>query len=163
MRIISGGQSGADRAALDAALSLGIPCGGWCPKGRLAEDGPIPARYPLIEMESASYADRTRRNVQDSDGTVIVSFGPLQGGSEYALQCCRELGKPSIVIDASVTPVAQGIELLSRFVMEHNVPTLNVAGPRASEQPGIYAYVYDLVQGLARQLGCIGRTRSCEC
>jgi hypothetical protein len=152
MKIVSGGQSGADRAALDAALALGIPCGGWCPKGRLAENGPIPARYPLTEMESASYADRTRQNVQDSDGTAIVSFGPPRGGSEFTLQCCRELGKPCIVIDASVTPIAQAIERLSKFVMEHRVRTLNVAGPRASEQPGIYAYVYDLVQGLGRQL-----------
>lgn len=153
IRIVSGGQTGADRAALDAALSLGLPCGGWCPKGRLAEDGPIPARYPLTETESAGYEDRTRRNVQDSDAAAIVSFGPPRGGSQYTLQCCRELGRPLVVIDAAETPVAQAIERLSKFVIEHQVQTLNVAGARASEQPDIYAYVFEFVRGIGRQVG----------
>ena len=80
IKIVSGGQAGADRAALDAALACGVSCGGWCPEGRLAEDGRIADSYPIVELPGAGYRQRTRRNVQDSDGTAIFSFGPPEGG-----------------------------------------------------------------------------------
>src|SRR5947207_15103352 len=87
-KIVSGGQTGADRAALDAAMEAGIACGGWCPEDRTAEDGPIDPKYPLTPAPGAGYRERTRLNVRDSEGTVIFSFGPLRGGSEHTYQDC---------------------------------------------------------------------------
>lgn len=89
IKIISGGQTGVDRAALDAALQLGIPCGGWCPKGRKAKDGPIPDRYPLKETESGSYPVRTEMNVRDSDGTLILTWGRPTGGTALTVRLAR--------------------------------------------------------------------------
>ena len=104
-RIVSGGQSGVDRGALDAALALGFACGGWCPAGRLAEDGPIPERYPVVELAGGDYRARTRRNVQDSDGTLIIASGAPKGGTLETLRDCRRFGKPHMVVDASAVPV----------------------------------------------------------
>jgi len=145
LKIVSGGQSGADRAALDAALTAGIDCGGWCPKGRRAEDGPIPPRYPLTESSSTGYPPRTRRNVADSDGTLIVSFGPPDRGTALTLRYCQAEYKPTLVIDAGATPVEMATVLLAVFVTRHGIKTLNVAGPRASKQPKVYGYVLRLV------------------
>jgi hypothetical protein len=140
-KIISGGQSGADRAALDAALDLNIPCGGWCPADRSAEDGPIDARYPLTPAPGAGYRERTRLNVRDSDATVIFGFGPLRGGSLDTLSDCRDLNKPHLLIDATVTSVQKATKLMHRFVTDQAIRTLNVGGPRASEEHEIYEYV----------------------
>jgi hypothetical protein len=144
-KIVSGGQTGADRAALDAALAAGIPCGGWCPKGRRAEDGAIPPRYPLTELNSADYPPRTRRNVIDSDGTLIVSFGPPDRGTALTLRYCQAERKPTLVIDAGTTPVETAVEQLAAFVLIHRTTTLNIAGPRASKQPKVYDYVLRLL------------------
>src|SRR3954447_14624932 len=95
-RIVSGGQTGVDRAALDVALALGIPCGGWCPRGRGAEDGLIPERYPLVETPAADASQRTRWNVRDSDGTLILAWGEPTGGTLLTVQACRETGKPHL-------------------------------------------------------------------
>lgn len=152
IRIVSGGQTGADRAALDAAIAANVPCGGWCPEGRLAEDGRIPEQYPLCELPGAGYSERTRRNVLDSDGTLIVSYGPPQEGTGLTLRCCQEMGKPSTVIDAGATPIESAVRELVDFVQRHRVRTLNIAGPRASEEPAIVAYVFEvLTQFLAAQ------------
>jgi hypothetical protein len=97
--LVSGGQSCVDRAALDTALELGIPCGGWCPKERKAEDGAIPARYPLTETPSAGYSQRTRWNIRDADGTLILSWGKPTSGTLLTLEVCRSTGKPHVVID----------------------------------------------------------------
>src|SRR5437870_9182944 len=98
-KIISGGQTGVDRAALDVALELGLPCGGWCPKRRRAEDGPIPERYPLTETSSRAYPQRTRCNVLDSDGTLILTRGRPTGGTALTIQIAAESGKPYFVVD----------------------------------------------------------------
>src|SRR4051812_48813096 len=134
-KIISGGQTGADRTALDFAIEHGIPHGGWCPKGRKAEDGPIHERYQLQEHASDQYLKRTEQNVIDSDGTVIVTIHPvLTGGSKRTADFARKHRKPWLHIHKK-TPHAG--EVLRRFIEEHVIRVLNVAGPRASSQPGI--------------------------
>ena len=152
--LVSGGQTGVDRGALDAALDLGVSCGGWCPEGRQAEDGIIPARYPLTELIGAGYAERTRRNVADSDGTLVITFGPVRGGTAHTIDSCRELGRPHIIIDGSSVPPEQGVLEAVRFVRENGIGQLNVAGPRASGEPRGYGYSYALVRALSLQ--CAG-------
>ncbi len=92
-KIVSGGQTGVDRAALDAALALGVPCGGWCPRGRRAEDGEIPARYPLRETPLPTYEQRTEWNVRDADGTLVLTRGPASGGTALTLALAERLGR----------------------------------------------------------------------
>ena len=135
MTVISGGQTGVDRAALDVALGIGLPCGGWCPKGRVAEDGPITPRYPLHETPSSEYAQRTEWNVRDSDGTLVLTEGEPSGGTAQTVEVARRLGKPYLVLDLTQEPDARAAR---RWVREHQVTRLNVAGPRESKSPGIY-------------------------
>ena len=141
-KIISGGQTGADRAALDFAFENGIACGGWCPKGRLAEDGPIAASYPLLETESADPAERTRMNVEIADATLI--FSPAAGepstGTDLTLQICQDSGKPHVVL-AAFPNLETDAALAIAFLRSHVPRSLNVAGKRESQLPGIYAYV----------------------
>jgi putative molybdenum carrier protein len=144
-KIVSGGQTGVDRGALDAALEHRFPCGGWCPPGRLAEDGAIPLAYPVTEMEHGGYEQRTRRNVLESDGTVVIYFGCLEGGTEYTAQQCKLLGKPYILIDADETPQTRAADLIANFVTAYSVGTLNVAGPRQSKAPAAHAYAYKVI------------------
>jgi Circularly permutated YpsA SLOG family len=138
--IISGGQTGADRAALDWALKHGIPHGGWCPKGRLAEDGPIATAYLLQETPSAEYAQRTEWNVRDSDGTVIFSTAKvLSGGSKTTAELARHYLKPCLhLVDK---PGRRNADALRRFVEEQGIKRLNVAGPRASNEPQVRDFV----------------------
>jgi hypothetical protein len=132
--IVSGGQTGADRAALDWALARGIECGGWCPKGRKAEDGPIDAKYPLKETPSESYIQRTEWNVRDSDATILFSIEPtLTGGSLRTMEFARRYGKPHLHLCAGKDTPA---EKLRAFFEHHEVKVLNVAGPRASKAWG---------------------------
>jgi hypothetical protein len=126
-----------DRAALDVAQALGIAAGGWCPKGRRAEDGVIPACYPLIETTSKDYRDRTRRNVRDANATLILTTGPLTGGTAYTRDCARRLGKPVLVVDLSQRPAARTVR---DWLMANGVCVLNVAGPRGSGTSGIHAH-----------------------
>jgi len=134
-KIISGGQTGVDRAALDAALELGIPCGGWCPKGRRAEDGEIDVRYPLRENFSTNYSARTERNVKESDGTLIISWGKPTGGTALTITYAQKHKKPYLVVDLS-----QGgdPEAVMQWGQSGKIEVLNVAGPRESEAPGIH-------------------------
>lgn len=145
MKIISGGQTGVDRAALDAALEAGVECGGWCPEGRKAEDGILPARYPLIELTGAGYRQRTIRNVLDSQGTVIIYFGVPTGGTEQTLNFCIREKRPYLLLDAAEFSVERANERVAEFVAKHEITVLNIAGPRASREPGAYRYVHDVM------------------
>jgi len=142
VKIVSGGQTGVDRAALDAAMKRGVECGGSCPAGRLDEFGRIPDRYPVKELERGSFAERTLQNVKDSDATVIIYFRDLRGGTEDTLSCCIELAKPHRLIDAAEISEKDAATMIVDLVREHNVSTLNVAGPRESEWPDGYDYAY---------------------
>jgi hypothetical protein len=141
-KIISGGQTGIDRGALDAALARGFPCGGWCPSGRLAEDGRIPECYPLIELKEGGYSQRTLRNVVESDGTAILYFVQIEGGTEETLQFCIEERKPYKLIDAEEVSAERAAFLLTSFIRHYGIGVLNVAGPRQSQAPQGYAYAY---------------------
>jgi hypothetical protein len=144
-RIVSGGQTGVDRAALDVALEFGWECGGWCPAGRGAEDGPIPPRYPLRETPSSDPAQRTAWNVRDSDATLLLTSRAASPGTEVARDAARELGRP--VYAWHVTSPAD-VGSFRRWLQVYRVGTLNVAGPRESESPG----VYDATRALLRTL-----------
>ena len=133
-RIVSGGQTGVDRGALDAALVLGLACGGWCPSGRWAEDGPIDPRYPLRETPSRDYPERTEWNVRDSDGTLVLTRGRPKGGTALTIALARRHGRPLLVLDLAEDPDPAEVRL---WAEAHGVSTLNVAGPRESQQPGI--------------------------
>jgi hypothetical protein len=136
LAILSGGQTGVDRAALDVAMERGMPCGGWCPAGRWAEDGPIDPRYPLRETPSADPAERTEWNVRDSDGTAVLITAAASPGTELTQQVARRLGRPVQLwhLDALPDPDA-----FRRWLQIHKIRTLNVAGPRESESPGVNA------------------------
>ena len=142
MKILSGGQTGVDRAALDVALRHGIKCGGCCPAGRLDEFGTIPDRYPLQELESGGFTERTLQNVKDANGTVIIHAGKLSGGSEQTGRFCVEQEKPHQLIDGSRISAEDAAKLLSDFVRKHEIKILNVAGPRESEWPEGYDYAF---------------------
>ncbi len=167
MKIISGGQTGVDRAALDAAIELGIAHGGWCPLGRLAEDGRIPERYQLCETDSPEYAVRTERNVAESDTTLILFRGWISGGTELTLRLAQRYGRPHLAVDLdaarnvsgtlrvprtdgtlrvprtdgtrSVPDTIAGPAEVRRWLEQERVEVLNVAGPRESQSPGIGA------------------------
>ncbi|MEY2537481.1 MAG: hypothetical protein QOG67_1221 [Verrucomicrobiota bacterium] len=142
MKIISGGQTGIDRAALDVALKHGVECGGWVPAGRLDEQGEIAARYPVTELPKGGFAERTAANVKDSEATVAIFSDGLGGGTEYAVQCCIKQRKPYLLINAMQTPAEAAAELIMKFVREHRIRILGVGGPRQSEWPGGYDYAF---------------------
>lgn len=134
LKVISGGQTGVDRAALDAALGLGLSCGGWCPKGRRAEDGMISRRYPLVETPDGDYRQRTAWNVRDADATLILRRGPLSGGTALTLDLARKARKLRRVVDLDQPGPPERVRA---WLRRHGVQVLNVAGPRESRRPGI--------------------------
>jgi len=135
LKIVSGGQTGVDRAALDAGLECGIAVGGWCPVGRRAEDGTIPVRYPLVELDSIEYAARTEKNVVDSDATLVLNRGVLANGTALTVKLAREHRKPYLVVqlDGKAYPCD-----VAEWIREMGITVLNIAGPRESKCPGIY-------------------------
>ena len=146
-KIVSGGQTGADRAALDVAIRWGFPNGGWCPKGRKAEDGPISAQYQLLETPSASYLQRTERNVRDSDGTVIFTISPtLAGGSKRTADFAAKHRKPWIHLPRRASTYKSQAQLLQQFVEKNGIRILNVAGTRASKEPDVWRFTYETLE-----------------
>ncbi len=132
-RIISGGQTGVDRAGLEAAIALGVEHGGWCPLGRLAEDGMVPSRYQLQEHESSEYKVRTTQNVEDSDATLILHERPLSGGTRLTQRVAARVGKPLGVFRVA----DENVEAVRQWLAETRPEVLNIAGPRESSAPGI--------------------------
>ena len=142
VRIVSGGQTGADRAALDAARELGIETGGWVPRGRWAEDGGVPDRYPnMKETTSGDPALRTECNVRDSDGTVVFSRGDISGGTKWTMEVAAKLGKPMLHLDLARYSAEAASGRLIEWMGAEGIEVLNVAGPRESEDAGIHVAV----------------------
>ncbi len=147
--IVSGGQTGVDRAALDAALAAGVPIGGWCPRGRRAERGLIPKRYPLKETTARSYTVRTELNVQDSDGTLIIVLSEISSGTKLTLDLAKRHGKPVIVVHlrpastlnlfSDQNSLTEQIDSVVDWIRDHRIRILNVAGPRGSSHKDVYA------------------------
>jgi hypothetical protein len=150
-KIVSGGQTGADRGGLDAAVELGIIHGGWCPRGRRAEDGVVPAMYRLMETETAAYAERTERNVVEAHATVVFTFGEPEGGSALTLDLARRHRKPHLHLDLARLTPEQASDLLRAWVEKEGVGILNVAGSRESNAPGIQALVREVVAAALAQ------------
>jgi hypothetical protein len=134
-KIVSGGQTGVDRAGLDTALSAGIAIGGWCPKGRKAEDGAIALKYPLSETPTNEYDQRTEWNVRDSDGTLILYRGTISGGTLFTKTICLQTSKPCCVVDLTAPSPMDEVVFWLRM---NDIHCLNVAGPRESQANGIY-------------------------
>ncbi|MCF8091062.1 MAG: putative molybdenum carrier protein [Desulfotignum sp.] len=147
-KIISGGQTGADQAALDVAVKYNIPHGGWIPRGRRTESGPLPSRYRLAVMPTTDYRDRTRQNILDSQGTVILFRRHLTGGSKLTRELAKNEAKPYLAVDLLINDPFETAMILQSFVGENNIRVLNVAGPRASHDPGIYADVKMILETL---------------
>lgn len=142
-KVISGGQTGVDRAGLDAAVKAGIPNGGYCPNGRLAEDGIIPEKYPMIELESPESYYRTEQNVIQSDGTLILNKGMVSEGTKLTLDFTIRYGKPSLIVQLDADQITEPAHVV-RWIKGQLINTLNIAGPRESKcHGGIYAESYD--------------------
>lgn len=149
-RILSGGQTGVDRAALDAASALQIETGGWCPRGRKAEDGVIPTRYPLTETPSADYRQRTELNVQDADATLIIKQGSMTGGTAETVQHAKAVQKPRLVLDLADSQHAG--KSVQKWINENEIKVLNIAGPRESVNPGIYDQAFRFLKQILSKL-----------
>jgi putative molybdenum carrier protein len=151
IKIVSGGQTGVDRGALDVALAAGFPCGGWCPTDRNAEDGPIPDRYPMTLLAGGGYRQRTVKNVLDSDGTAILFNQLLSGGTLYTHDVCRRERKPYIVLDATQISEMAAAAAIVRFIGENDIEVLNVAGPRASRWAEGHAFALAVIEEVIRK------------
>ena len=144
--IVSGGQTGSDRAALDFAIERGIDHGGWCPPGRPAEDGPIAESYHLQELPDGGYLRRTKQNVIDSDATLILNLGELEGGTLATLRFAEELHKPHLLLPLDEGVGAEAVRRVQEWLQKQPLEALNVAGPRESKRPGIYRLTYELLE-----------------
>jgi len=147
-KLISGGQTGADRAALDVAIELGTPHGGWIPKGRKTEDGRLPDKYQLKEMLTASYPKRTEQNVIDSHGTLIITYGELTGGSKYTQEMATKHNRPCLHIDLDKISTFDAAVKINNWLYGYKIELLNVAGSRASKDPEIYQATKELLKSV---------------
>lgn len=147
-KIVSGARTGVNRAALDAAMAVHFPCGGWSPADGRAEDGPIPERYPLTPLLNSGDRQRTLKNVHDSDGTAILFNQSLTGGTKLTRDLCIREKKPFIVLDAAQISVERAVKAMLRFIEENDIQTLYVAGPRSSGWEGGYAFAFDVIAGV---------------
>lgn len=147
-KIISGGQTGAGRAALDAAVELDIPHGGWVPKYRTAEDGVVPKKYNLKEMPTSSYTARTKQNVLDSDGTLIISHGELTGGSALTQEYAEKRRRHYFHVDLDITPAVKGVIMINHWIELNEIKILNVSGPRSSKDPMIYQDAREIIDSV---------------
>ena len=148
-KIISGAQTGADRAGIDAAIESGVDYGGWVPKGRKAEDGIVPEKYTkLQEMTRGGYPKRTEQNVLNSDGTVIFGYGKLTTGSALTLKLAKQHKKPFLHIDLDI--VKDHVPIIKDWIVEWDIKVLNVAGRKASKAPEIYDVVKDIIKQVLR-------------
>ena len=147
-KIISGGQAGADRAALDVAIRHGFPHGGWCPRGRIAEDGPLDAKYLLQETESDGYVERTERKIRDSEGTFLFSFSTeLTGGSLRTYELCLKHGKPFMHLAKNGRYREWDLNMIIlNFIRRNDITVLNIAGSRESKEPGIYEWTREYLE-----------------
>lgn len=152
-KIISGGQTGVDQAALDAAIACAVAHGGSLPSGRKTEDGPLPGRYNLVELASPSYPARTRKNVVDGDATLIITRGELRGGSALTAAIAEECGKPWLHVDIGKHDRVQVVAQIKMWLQETNPYVLNVAGPRASSDARIYGEAYEIVLEILKEAG----------
>lgn len=137
-----------DRAALDVAIKLGIAHGGWIPRGRLTENGALPQKYHLKETSSSQYSERTEKNVVDADGTLIISHGPLTGGTEYTRQMTHQHRRPWLHIDLDRMAAFQAATDINRWILQNGIEILNVAGPRASEDPSVYQDTINILESV---------------
>jgi hypothetical protein len=144
-KITSGGQAGVDRAALDVGLELGIPIGGYCPKGRRSEDGTIPDQYPLVETSTSSYSVRTEKNVIESDGTLVLNIGQLSSGTANTIKKAKRHKKPFLVVQLEQETNS---ETVLHWLVTNKIRVLNVAGPRESKIPGIHKQVLEFLRVL---------------
>jgi len=145
-KIVSGGQTGADRAALDWAIENNIPHSGFCPKGRIAEDGFIDSKYNLTETRTINYSERTELNVVNSDGTVVFSTkGVLSGGTKDTVNYAKKLKKPILLLRSNMEEASR---MLKDFLIKHKIGVLNVAGPRASKEPLVAEFVKEILNSL---------------
>ncbi len=151
-KIISGGQTGVDRGALDACIANKFSHGGWCPKGRLAEDGKIDTKYNLNETEKSNYYSRTYKNVRDSDATLIISKKILTGGTLSTEKAARQINKPVLVLRPELSEFPEMIIKLIKFIQNNKVLTLNVAGPRYSEWTKGYEYSHQIISELIKKI-----------
>lgn len=144
-KIISGGQTGADRGGLDAAIALDIPHGGWCPKDRRSESGPIPLVYDLTETKVSDYTDRTEKNILGSDGTIVFTNGSLTRGSSSTINLAQTHRKPCLYIDFSTTDHLTALTKCKDWIHKHNIAIINIAGSRESSSPGLQERVKDFL------------------
>lgn len=160
MKIISGGQTGVDRAALDAAIAVGLDYGGFIPLGRKAEDGFIDLMYTqLIELSTAAYNARTEQNVIDGDATLIFTAGKPDGGTKLTIKLLRKHRKPSLLIYLANTGENEVVERVKNWLCKLEPRVLNVAGPRESKSPGIYTQVFDILITVFQCVACDKRLR----
>lgn len=149
-KVISGGQTGVDQAALDAAIACGVEYGGWIPAGRKTENGPLPMRYALVELESESYPVRTQKNIVEADATLIISHGPLAGGSALTANIAQKMNIPYMHVDLDTFSGVLVLQKIKAWLQENQPVILNVAGPRASSDSRIYQESYDIIVELLK-------------